>query len=184
MDSPDIRLKKISRKALIKRNGYFINLGGKTVKQIMVDNAISLCLTRKWINYIKHLENAKETGRGEGYILKTQEGLSKETNVLLYQELLHKHRDTIYRMKPNPLFKKLEEKQEAFEKISFTEQINVLLELLKATQCLCLRVEAKEINIKSSFPKIGKEVSNQEEFLLINQSVTGIFSSVIDLKTI
>ena len=184
LDSPDIRLKKISRKALIKRNGYFINLGGKTGKQIVVDNAISLCLTRKWINYIKHLENAKETGRGEGYILKTQEGLSKEANVLLYQELLHKHRDTIYRMKPNPLFKKLEEKQEAFEKISFTEQINVLLELLKATQCLCLAIDAKEINIKSSSPTIGKEVSNQDEFLLINQSVTGLFLSVVDLKTV
>ena len=63
-------------------------------------------------------------------------------------------------------------------------QVHELLELFKATQCQNLSIESKALELKMSANKINKNISGQDEFLLINQSVTGIYTSVIDLKTV
>ena len=113
-----------------------------------------------------------------------QKIISKESNIELYEILLIKHSKEIYRNKPNSLGDKLGIKQQAFVNLTLREQINVLLEILKATQYQNLKVEAKELDLKMSPNKISNDVSGQDEFLLINQSVTGIYTSVIDLKTV
>lgn len=182
--SPEIRWKKIRMRSLVKRNGYLMNLAGRTGRQIYAENAVSLCLSQKWVNYIKGLENFKESGKEEDRRENKEKRITKEKNELLYQELVIKHRDTIYRRKPNPIWTKLIEKQAVFAELSVREQVNVLLELLKVTQCQNLSMDAKEIGVKASPDKIGIEVTAQEEFLLIDQSVTGIYSCTIDLKTI
>ncbi len=181
---PEIRWKKIRMRSLVKRNGYLMNLAGRTENQIYVENAVSLCLSRRWINYIRGLENFKELGKEEDRRENREKRITKEKNELLYQELIVKHRDTIYQKKPNPMCKKLIEKQEAFAGLLLREQVRVLLELLKVTQCQNLNMDAKEIGVKASPDKIGNEVTAQEEFLLIEQSVTGIYSCSIDLKTV
>ena len=90
----------------------------------------------------------------------------------------------IFSNKPNEIGNKLNNSYSAFKKLSVKEQVKVLLEILKATQYQNLRVEAKEIGLKMSPIKISNDVLGQDEFLLINQSVTGIYTSVIDLRTV
>ena len=178
--NPVIKLKKIPMRSKVKRNGYWLRLGGRTGKQILTDNAVSLCLNQKWINYIRRMENIMDTNREND----EQKIISKESNIELYEILLIKHSKEIYRNKPNSLGDKLGIKQQAFVNLTLREQINVLLEILKATQYQNLKVEAKELDLKMSPNKISNDVSGQDEFLLINQSVTGIYTSVIDLKTV
>ncbi len=182
--NPNVRIRKIPMRTLIKRNGYFLRITGRTGNQIYAENAVSLSLNKDWISYIKRLENFKENEKEEDKQKDIRKKVSKERNEMLYQELLEKHRDRIYAKKPNSLGKKLEEKREAFCKLTLKNQVTVLLELLKATQCLNLSVAAKEIDLKMSPNKIANEITGQEEILLINQSVTGIYESVIDLKTV
>lgn len=182
--NPVIRVRKKPIKSLVKRNGYWMRLSGRTGNRIAVDNDVPLCLSQAWVNYIKRLETFKESGREKDCSKEEKKKISVEKNLLLFQELLQKHTGTIYQRKPNPLGKKLIEKQEVFGNLFLREQGNTLLELLKITQSSNLNVEVKEIGLKSSPAKIPNEVSSQNEFLLINQSITGIYTSVIDLKTI
>lgn len=184
LEHPDIRVSRIPMRSLVKRNGYFLRLNGKTGVQIYTENATPLCLERSWINYIRRLENFKEAGKEEDNSSDVNKKCSKERNEELYGMLLQKHRDGIYQKKPNSIGKKMENKEEAFGKLELKEQVSVLLELLKATQCQNLSVAAKEIDLKMSSNKVTNNISDQEEFLLINQSVTGIYTSTVDLRTV
>ena len=184
LEKPDIRMGKIPMRALIKRDGFFLRIGGKTNNQILVENAVSLCLNRRWVNYIKRLENFSEYGKSADFQSDKEKRVSKENNEALYRILMEKHRDGIYRNKPNSLGDKLEKRLEAFGELEETAQVHVILEIFKATQCLNLSIAAAELGLKMSVNKINKDVSGQNEFLLIHQSVTGIYTSTIDLKTV
>lgn len=185
LEKPDIRMRKIPMRALVKRDGFFLRLGGKTNNQLYAENAVSLCLEQKWINYIKKLENFKQYAKDVDNRQNKEKRVSKENNGALYQILVEKHRDGIYKNKPNSLGERIAERREKFDGLEVKDQVHVLLELLKITQCQNLGMKLKELLDLSSSPNvIGKEVTRQDEFLLINQSVTGIYTSVIDLKTV
>ena len=181
---PDIRMRKIPMRALIKRDGFFLRIGGKTNDRLYAENAVSLCLEQKWMNYIRKLENFSEYGKTVDSQADKVKCVSKENNVALYRILIEKHRDGIYKNKPNSLGDRLAERREKFEELEVKEQVHVLLELLKTTQYKNLSMDAKEIGLSSSKTTIGKEITSRGEFLLINQSVTGIYTSRIDLKTV
>lgn len=184
LEKPDIRIRKIPMRALVKREGFFLRIGGKTGSQVLVENAVSLCLSRKWVNYIKRLENFSEYGKSADFQLDKEKRVSRENNEALYQILMEKHGNSIYRNKPNSLGDKLAKKQETFSMLEEAVQVHELLELFKATQCQNLSIEAKALELKMSANKINRNISGQNEFLLINQSVTGIYTSTIDLKTV
>ena len=172
-------------RALIKREGFFLRIGGKTNNQLYAENAVSLCLEQKWVNYIKKLENFRQYVKDADNQENKEKRVSKENNDILYRILVEKHRDGIYKNKPNSLGDKLAERQEKFGELEVKDQVHVLLELLKITQCQNMGMNVKEILDLSSSPNvIGKEITRQDEFLLINQSVTGIYTSRIDLKTV
>lgn len=178
--NPNVRLGKIPMRTLVKRNGYWLRIGGRTGNQLYADNAVSLCLNMQWINYIHDMERFLAYGKAED----GKHNISYEKNIQLYEELYEKHLNGIFSNKPNAIGNKLMNSYGNFEKLTLKEQIKVLLELLKATQYLNLSIDAKEIDLKMSSIKISNDVSGQDEFLLINQSVTGIYTSVIDLRTV
>lgn len=180
LKNPIIRLRKIPMRTLVKRNGYWLRIGGRSEKLLRVDNAVALCLNLNWINYVHCMEKIVEYGKQEDL-----NGIVNcDKNVQLYEILSDKHSKGIYRNKPNSLGKKLSDKLDLFVNLDVKEQIKVLLEILKATQYQNSNVDAQEIDLKMSPNRITNDVSGQDEFLLINQSVTGIYTSVIDLKTI
>lgn len=74
LQNPDIRIRKIRMQSLVKKDGFYMHLSGKTGNQISMRNAVQLCLRQEWVNYIKKLEKNDQ-----------QEVLSKEKNKELYQ---------------------------------------------------------------------------------------------------
>lgn len=177
--NPNIRVKRIPFKSLVKREKFFLNIAGKTGVQILVENAMPMCFSQEWESYIKHLENFALNGKEED--LKSI--VSKEMNGRLYEEILYKHK-TIYLQKPNSLTGKLTDKQQIFDDLNLKEQVTAILEILKNTLCKNLPIAIKELDLKASPMKVGKEISGLGECLLIHQSVTGIYETVIDLKTV
>lgn len=173
--NPSIRMRKIKMQSLIKKDGYYFHLSGKTGKQIYVRNAVPICLEQKWMNYIRLMEKGVES-----------EKLSVEKNMELYDILCHKHNDGIFQKKPNPMGEKLQKGREKFEQLSCLEQGKVILEILNLTMIglpsadLSLLGEAK----KTGVMLISKKISDAEEFVLINQSVTGVYENRIDLLTV
>lgn len=178
--NPDIRMRKIKLQSLLKRDGFFVHISGKTGNQIILRNAVNLCLRQEWVQYIKKLEKYKEYGQ-------IDELLSEERNGELYQLLLEKHQDGIYAKRPNPVGEKLFHAKTLFEQLSLNEQCEVLLQILQLSSIgaasyadLKLLKEASKCGVML----MSKKINGAGELLLINQSVTGLFESCVDLVTV
>ena len=57
-----IRLRKIKIQSLIKKDGYFMYLSGRTGNRLTVRNQVSLCMKMEWIIYAKQIEKYIEKG--------------------------------------------------------------------------------------------------------------------------
>jgi CRISPR-associated endonuclease Csn1 len=177
--NPSVRVPRIKLQSLIKKDGYYMHISGKTNKQITVRNAVSLCLKQEWVDYIRLLE--KYAGKE---IL--DEKITLDKNRALYETLLEKHEKSIYQHRPNPIGDKLRKKKEKFLSLDAGKQCLVLLEILKATQIgiavadLTLIGEAS----KTGVMLFGKNITGASEFKLVCQSVTGLYERSIDLLTV
>lgn len=84
LENPRICMRKIKKQSLIKKDGFYVYISGKSDTKLTLRNAVSMVLQPHWIKYIKLLENAK----GPDHI---SEEISKERNIMLYDEILQKH---------------------------------------------------------------------------------------------
>lgn len=176
---PDVRMARIKMQSLIRRNGYLMHISKKSNQRLGVKNAISLCLNQYWVNYIKKIEKAVV----EGYI---DNRLEKDENVKLYDILLQKHTNKIFVKRPNAIGIKLQRGKEQFEKLDLLEQAEVIIQILQITQLNGVTADLRLIGDKKEVgaATIEKNISEAEEFVLINQSPAGLYESEIDLKTI
>ena len=184
--NPDIRLNKIKLQSLIKKDGYFLHISGKSNSQILLRNAVNLCLKSEWTAYIKLIEKYIESG-----ILTTSGRnekiyLSTEKNIELYDILIEKHKDGIYKKRPNFVGEKLEKGREKYIELSLEEQCKILSEILKLSVIGVTIADLKLIGASSSSGKmlISNNISGCSEIKLINQSVTGLYENSIDLLTV
>lgn len=180
LEEPRIILPRIRFKTLIKRNGMLLRISGRTGKRIMVDNAVQLCLGIHWENYIRHLENYLVSGKESD----NRGIVTGKKNMELYDILLKKHTQTVYRNRPNSVAQKMADAKDRFVGLGMTEQAGALIELLKATQCSNLTIDDKATGIKASPMKINNEITSAESFCLIYESVTGIYTKEMDLQAL
>ena len=178
LENPLICMPKLKMQSLIKWNGFYLHITGRSEDRIRVRNAVPLCLRQEWINYIKEINNYIEKGLTE----ESKTEICREKNIELFEILRDKHTKGIYSKKPNPLSGKIEEWKEKFYEAGIEAQAEVLLELLKITECNNNSMNAKKLGFKQSGMKISNNISKSEEFLLINQSPSGLFENVIDLR--
>lgn len=176
---PDIRVHKIKIQSLIKRNGYFAYISGKTGKAIILRNAVNMCMNQRWIGYIRKLEKYIETGCIDDLIC-------EEQNILLYEELRNKYVYGIYKNRPNPVGDKLSEGYDRFCKLQIADQCKVLVNILTMSSIGGNGADLVLIggSAGSGKTQISKNISETEELYLINQSVTGIFENRVDLLTV
>lgn len=180
LEQPRIILPKIRFKTLIKRNGMLLRISGRTEKRIMVDNAVQLCLGGYWENYVRHLENYLASGKDSD----NRGIVTSSNNMELYDILLKKHTQTLYRERPNSVAQKIADARDRFADLSVTEQAGSLIELLKATQCVNLSIDDKATGIKASPMKISNDITGAKTFSLIYESVTGIYTKEVDLQVL
>lgn len=180
LENPDIRLKKIKLQSLIKKDGFFAYISGRTENRISLYNAVNLCLSQEWIGYVKKLDKYNEFSQ-------LDRELTKEKNEELYQELMEKHRKGIYARRPNSMGEKLINAWSSFEQLELEKQCEVLVQIIKLSS-IGAAVSADLTLVgaasKCGTMKISKNISDANEFILINQSVTGLFERRIDLQTV
>lgn len=176
---PRICLEKIRLQSLIKKDGYLMHISGKTGNRILVRNAVNLCLKREWVSYIKLIEK---------YMISEiiDEKITCERNMELYGELLTKFMNGIFSKRPNPVGEMLKNNENKFIKLKEDEQCKILSEILKLTTIgvnsanLKLIGEAEHAGVML----IPKKIDSAKEFLLIHQSITGVYEKHIDLLSL
>mgnify|MGYP001316299925 CR=1 FL=1 len=174
--NPRVCVRKIKMQSLLKRNGYYAHITGCTGKQYYLKNAVNLCLCQEWVTYIKKVEK---------YIDKKvlDDLISKEKNIELYDVLVDKHNNTIYKNRPNPVGEKLQGLRKDFEILKIEEQALVLGQILNFSAIILPKANLTLLgeSANTGIALMGKDISNLDELILINQSVTGLYSRKVDL---
>lgn len=179
LSNPTIRLSKINIQSLVKKDGYYMYISGKTKNQIVVKNAISLNIDAKWNKYIKKIDAYYSTKRLDDVI-------NREDNIALYDILRDKHIDSIFSKRPNAVGEKLSSGREKFVNLNIEEQCIVLREIFNLSVIGNTSADFQLIGQGASVGtlKISKKISNAKEMKLINQSITGIYETEVDLLSV
>lgn len=177
--NPRVVFEKVKMQSLLKINGYYTYISGKTNNQVSLRNAVNLSVNYESINYIHDLETSVSTKS-------THRNITIDKNIALYDELSQKHLATILRKRPNPVGEKLKQGREKFIKLSLDDQISVLMQILNLSIIGVTFADLSRIGgaAKSGVMLTSKKISDNFEFKLINQSITGIYEKEVDLLKI
>ena len=104
----------------------------------------------------------------------------------LYDVFILKLEQTVYAVKLSKQAKDLKEVKEAFLALNNEQKCLLLMEILHLFQCNPQLANLTNIGGGKSAGslKILSDITKQQSVLLINQSITGFYEQVIDLKTI
>ena len=192
--APSVRLERIPMYSHIRVDGFDYYLTGRSNERLFVCNAVQLTLPSEYIPYIKIITKGLDEKWDDEYIEAQEkrindrsnheeEYISKEKNMGLFRILIERHSKGIYSHRANGIGAVLTKGADAFEKLSMSEQIYVLNEILKISQVLNVGADLKQLGgaAKTGVTMISKSISRCDEFLLYQDSVTGIYSKSIDL---
>lgn len=181
-ENPNVRIEKIKMYSLIKVNGFYMYLTGRSGNRLIVCNAVQMVLRQEWMMYIKEITKAIGAEFTDEYIEK-KGTISKSKNRQLYDLLCEKHLNCIYKLRPNPVGENLIKGKEKFDKLSILEQIYVLLQILQLSQLINQGANLELIGFSKNTGKTltSKIISNCNEIKLINQSITGLYENEVDL---
>ena len=179
---PEIIYERIKMYSLMKINGYYAYLSGRTKKRLRLVNAVQMVLSYDWMLYIKRINDAIERGYSEEQLVYQGE-ITREQNLKLYEEFSGKYVRSIYRNKPNNIGKFLAENVEKFKMLSLQQQLSILLEILKAFQRTIGETDMRFLGgaKQAGVSFISKKISGLKECKVIHQSVAGLYVSETDL---
>ncbi len=187
LKQPRILIDKIKKNSLVKFNGAYYWLKGKTEDRIILCNANQLVLDGESTAYLKKVCAFKDKKTKQKNIEPSFEfdKISKAQNVALYdtlcQKLSHEPYINLITMKKQCAL--LEEKRETFVQMDEKSQVDLIMAVLHFMQCNGDKSDLTLIGGKSGVgeQKRSKKIDENEEALLITQSPTGYYRETIDL---
>ena len=200
---PEIKIPKIKKYSLFKINGFPMHISGRTGKQLVFYAAGQLCVADDVADYLKKaLKYESDIALNEGIIsdknaddtqkqkaqqrldyFKKKWGISSEANMQIYDMLLAKSANNLYKNRPASQTKDLQEKRCVFEKLSLAEQIHIIGEVLNLFKCASASANLKLLGKGNSCGviKTTNNITKCKQCILINQSPTGVFEQEVDL---
>lgn len=169
-DNVRILCRKLKIQSLLEVDGYRMYLSGKTGNQLIMRNAVNLCMSQKSIAYVKKIEKYMETEIQDDMLCKTD-------NIRLYDELAEKHISSIYNKRLNPVGVKLIKAREKFEGLSIGNQCRVLYQILQLSKIGPVGADLTLIgeSAHTGMMLMSKNIKQPEKINLIDQSVTGAY---------
>ena len=184
--APEILLRKIKINALLEQDGFRMHLSGRSGLQLLVKNAVELCLSEEEAALIKRMGKFLERkNKNKEETITAYDKINTEQTLALYDTFYEKLTKEIYRIQPmaETLEKILREGRNLFMELNIEEQCRILMEILHFFQCNSNKVHSKAIGgtDKPGDVRINGNVTKQKGLALIHQSVTGFFEKRISL---
>lgn len=185
LQEPKIIAKKIRIDALLELDGKRLLLASRTGNQMICKHTYQLSIDyarEKYIrNVVKYVERC--ANRKEELPITEHDEISARLNSDIYEYFLEKcscnvYSDFLKNMKVDMISNK-----SVFEKMSVLEQCSLLLEVLKAFRCNAQNPDFTNLCNKKTVSRIAKNmnISKAKSARLINQSVTGLYETSLDL---
>lgn len=187
--------RKLCINQLVKVNGFYYYLGGKTNSKIYIDNAVELVVPTNIAVYIKVLEKfdllRKDNKDIKASTVTTRiynEGstaivsITDKDGLIVYDYLMSKLRTPLYmKMKGNKVDELSTIGRSKFTNMTLEEQSIYLLEVLNLLTNSKTTFDVKPLGITASRSTIGVKIHTLDEFKIINESVTGLYSNEITI---
>ena len=181
----DLKLKyrKLCIGSSLKINNFYYYMGGKTNDNFFYDSAVQVVLDKeselyikeltKYLNWKKENKENKDAGRWNN--------ITEVKNTQLYNILVEKMNTGIFIRKTPNKYNELStvEVRDKFKNITKDEQAKILLEILNLLTNKKSTFDFKKIGITSSRGVCSFNLSNQSQFSIIEQSVTGVYEKEI-----
>lgn len=178
----EILYSKLRLNSKIKINGMFYRIGGKTNEKIYIDNAIPLILDIEWDEYSKILDKEIEKVKNKEEFNR-RNIVTEEKNNQMFDYLTNKLETSIYKkmksFKLNDFLRK--STKEKFVSLDILEQSKILLQIINVMTNRVTTYNMKSIGMSTSRATIGTNLSNLEEFSVIEESVTGLNSKKVEI---
>jgi len=182
----DIRVlvPKIKLDTLFCINGFYMHISGRTGDRIIFKNAMQLTLDNDMYAYMKMIhkyEEFKMNNKSEiGPDVYNVE-ITKEKNVKLFGILVSKMIAT-FAHGYGSSGKKMDANK--FDTLSLKEQCAMLKHIVSALKCnaVCEDLSIAGGNKTTGKILVNKKITDLEQISIINQSPTGLFREIVDLK--
>ena len=179
----EIMYEKLREKTLLRLNDFKYISGGKSGNRIYCNSALQILLseeTEKYIKTIIKFRNWKNENKN-GNLWKN---VSKEENYKLYSKLLEKLNSGIFINKKSNKFVELNEEttRNKFKQLKEEDQIKVLIEILNLLTCK--KQPGKDLSLigmTASRDLQNFDLSNLNQFSIIEQSITGFYEKEITI---
>lgn len=181
--NPKILVDKIKINSLIKLDGFYYNIKGKTGDSLSVAGSIQLILNNSEQKIIKKIDKFLTKKKDNKDIkVSIMDNIKEKELIDLYQKLSYKLNNGIYSYKRNNQAKNIIDSFDNFVGLSIEDKVEVINQLILIFQGVNNGCNLKLIGLsaKTGVVFIPKKM-NYKEFKLINQSITGLFENEIDL---
>ena len=201
--NPIIKLNKIKKYSLFKINGFPMHISGRQGKQLIFYVAGQLCLDEESIAYLKKAfkyesdfaineeiiddKNAAEENKQKAHkrldFYENTWGISEVANMQLYDILIAKSANNLYKNRPASQTSTLKQQRDMFAKLPLSKQIRVIKEAMNLFKCASATADFKLLGKGSVCGKIqvSTNITKCKQCILINQSPTGVFEQEVDL---
>ena len=169
--------------SLLRVDGYYYYLGGRSKDSVYLYNAVPLKMKSSQYYYVKKIYKALEK---HYYAEKDKDGkqiLTKEENLELYKEITKKLCNGIFKSRKGSLASTLEKQGYIFETLTLENQCLVLKSIIDSFSSCTKNVDLSLIDAGKNVGTIqlSINISNLKECVLINQSITGLYENEVDL---
>ena len=188
-----IKYRKLCINQLVKINGFYYYLGGKTSNSICIDNGIQVLFSPEFEVYIKLIDKFYIMQKSNLNIdIKNvstfnpqnnqQVFITVEDNIKLYDYFIDKLNSNIYqKMKGNKVNDLISIGRDRFIELPINIQCVLLLEILNMLTNMKTTYDIKLLGFSTSRTKIALKISNLNEFKIINESITGLYSNEVTI---
>ena len=181
---PEILLQKIKIDTLIRVDGFYMWLSGRTNNQLIFKGANELILSQEEEKLLKRIIKYNKRVQDDKKLKITSwDQISEDALIQLYDCFLNKLQNTVYAVRLGTQGKTLAEKRNNFLQLSVEEKCIVLNEILHLFQCQSGSANLKLIGGpgKAGILVLNNNISKLNDIVIINQSITGIYENAIDL---
>lgn len=170
--NPDVRILKIKINTLFDVDGFKMHLSGRTGKQLLFKGANQLVLSEELQLIVKKIgKYCADYKENKEAVLSEKSEVTQEVLEELYDEFLHKLRNSLYGHRLSAQIEKIEKGKEIFQSMSNEQKCLILMEILHLFQCASQAANLQLIDGpgKAGILVLNNDISKLEDIKIINQ---------------
>ena len=169
--------------SLMRIDGYYYYIGGKSGNSYYLYNAVPLKLAPKEVRYVKKIDKAVMNNDYEERDSEKLLVITKKQNEELFGNIVEKLNQGIFLNRKGGLLSCINEGKENFGSLDVSDQCKVLRNVILSFAATTQNVD---LSLIGGSPHVGtvllsKNIGKLMECVLIQKSVTGIFETETDL---